>query len=144
MTLATRITTITARITAVTVSVIALLMPAFAFADNHPASGEVPNLVGKWSGKNNTVSGKKGYLTRDKTIEITEQKGRRFKGIYSYSEGTVNFFGVIYPDNKSFTWVSHGSRGYNHGRILTDDKISACYVEAGLQATAGCAELSRQ
>lgn len=115
-----------------------------ASADQHMKDGAIPNLIGTWSGKNNTISDKKGYLTRDKTIEITEQKDRRFKGIFKYAEGTVKFFGVIYPDNLSFTWVSEGSRGYNQGRLLGKSKISACYVESGIDATAGCAELTRQ
>ena len=103
----------------------------------------IPNLLGTWSGKNNTVSEKKGYKTRDKTIQITEQKDRRFKGYFTYSGGRVDFFGVIYPDNKSFTWVSPGSRGYNHGRILSKEKIAACFVESGIDATAGCTTLTK-
>ena len=103
----------------------------------------IPSLLGTWSGKNNTVSEKKGYKTRDKTIQITEQKDRRFKGHFTYSGGRVDFFGVIYPDNKSITWVSPGSRGYNHGRILSKEKIAACFVESGIDATAGCATLKK-
>ena len=111
----------------------------------HQAKAEevIPSLLGTWSGKNNTVSEKKGYKTRDKTIQITEQKDRRFKGYFTYSGGRVDFFGVIYPDNKSITWVSPGSRGYNHGRILSNNKISACFVESGIDATAGCATLKK-
>ena len=52
--------------------------------------------------------------------------------------------GIIYPGNRSFNWVSSDSKGYNHGRILGPDTITACYVEAGEQSTAGCAELTRQ
>ncbi|MBO6551081.1 MAG: hypothetical protein JJ964_15885 [Rhizobiales bacterium] len=111
----------------------------------HQAKAEevIPSLLGTWSGKNNTVSEKKGYKTRDKTIQITEQKDRRFKGYFTYSGGRVDFFGVIYPDNKSITWVSPGSRGYNHGRILSKVKIAACFVESGIDATAGCATLKK-
>lgn len=111
----------------------------------HQAKAEevIPSLLGTWSGKNNTVSEKKGYKTRDKTIQITEQIDRRFKGYFTYSGGRVDFFGVIYPDNKSITWVSPGSRGYNHGRILSKEKISACFVESGIDATAGCATLTK-
>lgn len=105
---------------------------------------DIPNLLGTWSGENNTISDKKGYKTWNKTIEITEQKDRRFKGHFTYSAGRKDFFGVIYPDNISFTWVVPNSRGYNHGRILTTTTISACYVESGIDATAGCAELTRQ
>ncbi|MGH1406654.1 MAG: hypothetical protein ACRBBJ_08875 [Rhodomicrobiaceae bacterium] len=107
------------------------------------AEENIPNLIGTWEGVNKTISEKKGYKTREKTIHITEQKDRRFKGHVTYSGRKFNFFGVIYPDNLSFTWVSKGSRGFNHGRILTKDKIAACYVEAGIEATAGCATLKK-
>jgi hypothetical protein len=111
---------------------------------NQAQAGEnIPNLIGTWEGVNKTISEKKGYKTREKTIHITEQKDRRFKGHVTYSGRKFNFFGVIYPDNLSFTWVSKGSRGFNHGRILTKDNIAACYVEAGIEATAGCATLKK-
>ncbi len=104
----------------------------------------IPNLVGTWTGSNQTVSDLKGYkYWGEKTVYITEQEDRRFRGHFTYPDGTKNFFGVIYPDNRSFTWVASNSRGYNHGRILDGDKIGACYVEAWEQATAGCAELQR-
>ena len=109
------------------------------------AEETIPDLIGTWIGENRTVSDKKGYrVWGQKKIEITEQRDRRFRGHFNYPDGTVNFFGVIYPDNTSFTWVSSDSKGYNQGRILGADRISACYVEAGEDATAGCAELVRQ
>lgn len=109
-----------------------------------PNEGQIPNLVGTWTGENNTYSEKKGYSAWTKTVEISEQKGRIFKGKFTYSDGTKHFFGVIYPDNSSFTWVSPDSQGYNQGRILSKDNISACYVESGPEATVGCAELTRK
>jgi len=108
------------------------------------AQEPIPNLIGIWSGPNNTISETKGYKTRKKTIEITEQKGRRFRGQFNYAGDIKNFFGVIYPDNISFTWVSTNSNGYNFGRIHDKDHISACFIEAGKKASAGCAELKRQ
>jgi len=105
----------------------------------------IPDLVGTWVGENRTVSDKKGYkVWGRKTVEITEQQDRRFRGHFTYPEGTKNFFGVVYPDNISFTWVASDSKGYNHGRILGPDRIAACYVESGPDATAGCAELERK
>ena len=105
----------------------------------------IPNLIGIWRGQNVTVSDEKGYTTWDnKVITITEQKDRRFRGTFTYADGTKNFFGVIYPDNISFTWVSTPARGFNHGRILDENTIGACYVEAYEQATAGCATLERK
>lgn len=122
-----------------------LAFAAVTFDGARAEKDEIPNIVGTWIGENQTISDKKGY--RDwgtKIIEITEQTDRRFRGQFSYEGGTVKFFGVIYPDNVSFTWVSPGSKGYNHGRILAADRMSACYVESGEEATAGCADLSRR
>ena len=41
-------------------------------------------------------------------------------------------------------WVASNSRGYNLGKLLTKDRLSACYVESGIDATAGCADLIRK
>ena len=105
---------------------------------------QIPDLVGTWSGENRTISDKKGHKSWPKTVHITEQTDRRFRGYFDYSAGRKTFFGVIYPDNIAFTWVASDSKGYNHGRILSRDLIAACYVEPGAEATAGCAELVRQ
>lgn len=118
---------------------VTMAMPAMAQAEE-----AVPNLVGQWIGDNNTISDQKGLKTWKKTIQITEQTDRRFRGHFVYSDGRKDFFGVIYPDNVTFTWVSTDSRGYNHGRILGPDRIAACYVEPGENATAGCADLARE
>lgn len=107
-------------------------------------TSEIPNMVGTWSGENVTVSDLKGYkVWGEKVIYITEQTDRRFRGTFTYPDGTKNFFGVIYPDNKTFTWVASNSKGFNHGMILDDQTIGACYVESWEQATAGCATLTR-
>jgi hypothetical protein len=66
-----------------------------------------------------------------------------FAGTSSTTRGKITFFGIIYPDNQTFTWVNPKSKGYNHGRIMGPDRIAACYVEAGEQATAGCSDLKR-
>lgn len=104
---------------------------------------QIPNIVGTWSGENRTISSKKGLITWKKTIQITEQTDRRFRGYFDYSAGRKEFFGVIYPDNKTLTWVAADSKGYNHAIIHDADHLSACYVESWEEATAGCAELER-
>ena len=115
------------------------------YLNQKPIDKDIPKLIGTWSGKNVTVSDSKGYKEWDnKTIKITEQKDRRFRGTFTYADGTKNFFGVIYPDNISFTWVSTPSKGFVQGRILDGNTIGACYVEAYEQATAGCATLKRE
>ncbi len=122
-----------------------LIVILFLFLSDRSTSSEViPNLKGTWVGKNNTVSNQRGFRTWEKKVEILEQKDRRFKGTFSYTDGTKNFFGVIHPDNATFTWVAPDSRGYNIGKILDNNRISACYVESGIDATAGCADLTRK
>jgi hypothetical protein len=103
----------------------------------------IPSLIGTWDGNADTIGDIYGLRSRRRTIHITEQTDRRFRGHFVYDEGKISFFGVIYPDNKTFTWVNPKSKGYNHGSILGPDHIGACYVEAGEQATAGCSDLKR-
>lgn len=121
-----------------------LALAAYIYVDNQSnTSNNIPNMVGTWKGENVTVSDIKGYkVWGEKVIHITEQKDRRFRGTFTYPDGTKNFFGVIYPDNISFTWVASNSKGFNHGRVLSKNKIGACYVESWEQATAGCATLT--
>ena len=108
------------------------------------SSEKIPNIVGTWIGENKTISEQRGFRTWEKKVEIKEQKGRRFKGTFSYTDGTKNFFGIIHPDNTTITWVASNSRGYNLGKLLTKNRLSACYVESGIDATAGCADLIRK
>ena len=119
---------------------------AFIFMNTNYAysTEDIPNIVGTWIGENKTVSELRGFRTWEKKVEIIEQKGRRFKGTFSYTDGTKNFFGIIHPDNLTITWVASNSRGYNIGKLLTKNRLSACYVESGIDATAGCADLTRK
>ncbi len=127
----------------VLINLILLVTLYCTYTKHHPK--EIPNLVGTWKGENRTVSDLKGYkVWGEKVVKITEQTDRRFRGTFTYPDGTKNFFGVIYPDNQTFTWVASNSKGFNHGKILGKNKIGACYVEPWEQASAGCATLSRQ
>ncbi len=118
----------------------------FSFAELNLAhsSDNIPNIIGTWTGENKTISEQRGLRTWEKKVEIIEQDGRRFKGTFSYTDGTKNFFGVIHPDNQTITWVASNSRGYNLGKLLSKNRLSACYVESGIDATAGCADLVRK
>ena len=52
----------------------------------------IPNLVGTWVGENRTISDKKGYrVWGEKTVVISEQQDRRFRGHFTYPDGTKNF-----------------------------------------------------
>ena len=119
---------------------------AFIFinTNNAHSTEDIPNIIGTWIGENKTISEQRGFRTWEKKVEIIEQKGRRFKGTFSYTDGTKNLFGVIHPDNLTITWVASNSRGYNLGKLLTKNRLSACYVESGIDATAGCADLIKK
>ena len=114
------------------------------FISENVFADTIPNLIGEWNGKNNTYSELKGLKTWEKKINITQQNDRRFKGNFTYSDGTKYFYGIIHPDNITLTWVASNSRGYNLGKILEKNRISACYVESGIDATVGCSELTRK
>jgi hypothetical protein len=54
---------------------------------------EIPNLIGTWQGENVTVSDLKGYKKwGEKKVTITEQKDRRFRGTFTYPDGTKKLF----------------------------------------------------
>lgn len=117
---------------------------AYAHETAAPAPAPVGlSMVGTWSGRNDTIGDLFGLRTRPRTVQITEQTDRRFRGYFIYDAGRVDFFGIVYPDDVSFTWVSPQSKGYVHGRVIAPDRIAACYAESGAEATAGCSDLTR-
>lgn len=118
-----------------------LMITLFFVTYNHSEASDIPNLVGTWEGDNNTISDLKGLKTWNKKIKIIDQTDRRFRGNFTYTGGTKEFFGMIHPDNKTVTWVASNSRGYNVGKLLENDKLSSCYIESGIDATVGCATL---
>ena len=105
---------------------------------------EIPSLKGVWKGMNYTLSDLKGFKEWEKTIHITEQKDRRFRGHFDYSEGRKNFFGIVFNDNRTMLWVSSTSKGLSPGRLLDEDTMDVCYVESGKEATVGCTLFKRQ
>jgi hypothetical protein len=120
------------------------LAGAFCLAASTAApAADAPSLVGTWTGKTDSIGDVYGLRTRERTVHITEQTDRRFRGYFIYEAGRRDFFGIVFPDNVSFAWVSPASKGEVQGRILAPNHIAACYIEAGAEATAGCSDLTR-
>ena len=120
------------------------LAAAFLLAASLAATAaDAPNLVGTWTGKTDSIGDEHGLRTRERTVHITEQTDRRFRGYFDYEAGHKDIFGIVFPDNVSFAWVSKASKGQVQGRILGPDHIAACYIESGPGATAGCSDLKR-
>jgi hypothetical protein len=107
------------------------------------SAADIPNLVGTWTGKTDSIGDEFGLRTRERTVHITEQTDRRFRGYFDYEAGHKDIFGIVFPDDVSFAWVSKASKGTVQGRILGPDHIAACYIESGEAATAGCSDLKR-
>lgn len=112
------------------------------------AQDAIPNIVGTWVGKNLRISPKKGYLESEKVIIISEQRDRRFRGHFEFTyDGGLkrrDFVGIIFPDNKTLSWVGEKNKGYVFGEVIAPNRISSCYIEPGANATAGCAEMQRK
>ena len=94
---------------------------------------DIPNLVGTWVGVNNTLSEQRGYRSWEKKVEIINRKIEDSREL-SHTPMAQKLFGVIHPDTQTITWVASNSRGYNIGKLLDKNNISACYVEAGIDA----------
>ena len=78
-------------------TLIVACLPFVGFADQN-----IPNLKGEWLGINKTISESKGLKTWEKKVIITEQTDRRFKGSFTYTDGSKTFYGIIHPDNETF------------------------------------------
>lgn len=124
-------------------STLSVFVAAAAVSTPSFADDNGPSLVGTWSGHTNSIGDIYGLRTRDRTVHITEQTDRRFRGYFVYEGGRRDFFGIVFPDNTSFAWTSTAAKGVTEGRILSGDRIAACYIEPGAEATAGCSDLTR-
>ena len=101
-------------------------------------TAEVPNLVGNWTGSQNTYVAENGsyklFENQSTSLVITEQKDRLFTGYVSYpSDGKeiVEYLaGAIGLDNKTF-YVSEMNEGYDIGTIISDDEIELIYLADG-------------
>ncbi len=122
---------------------LSVFVAAVALSQPSLAADSGPNLVGTWSGHTDSIGDIYGLRTRERTVHITEQTDRRFRGYFVYEGGRRDFFGIVFPDNTSFAWTSTAAKSVTEGRILGDDHMAACYIEAGTEATAGCSDLTR-
>ena len=101
-------------------------------------TAQVPDLVGNWTGSQNTYIAENGSYTlfenQSTSLVITEQKDRLFTGYVTYpSDGKViveNLAGAISLDNKTF-YVGESNEGYDIGTIISDDEIELIYLADG-------------
>jgi hypothetical protein len=137
---------------------LAALVAYPAFAADPP-----PNIKGKWVGKTHTIVAgvaphwpsnrgtfeKPGLFEKDLVIEVTGQEGRRFWGNQIFSGGGEKteepMIGELTgEDNKTVVIVD--TDGYLNGRLIGDNVLSFCYMQAGgktQSSIVSCTEVRR-
>jgi hypothetical protein len=133
----------------------AFIVAALMLAIIGLAMGDVPNVIGNWTGPGEGYQNGMGYLNRDEagvlTMMISEQKGRLFTGdfiINASSEHKVispmiePFSGIIGLDNKSI-YIAEYDKGYDIGTLISYDKAELCYLEDGKSGGAFIISLTR-
>jgi hypothetical protein len=108
--------------------------------------GNVPNIVGNWTGLGEGYQNGTGYLNKNEagalTMMISEQKGRLFTGKFIINDSsehkvlspmTEGFSGVIAHDNKTL-YIAEYDKGYDIGTIISNDMVELAYLEDGKNA----------
>jgi hypothetical protein len=117
--------------------------------------GDVPNLVGNWTGFGEGYQNGIGYLNKNEagalTMMISEQKGRFFTGSFIINDSsghkvispmTEGFSGIIALDNKTL-YIAEYDKGYDIGTIISNDTAELCYLEDGKNGGAFILSLTR-
>jgi hypothetical protein len=127
------------------------------------AADQIPNIKGKWVGKTHSIVAgvaphwpsnrgtfeKPGLFEKDLVIEVTNQEGRRFWGIQTFTGGKEKtqerMIGELTGrDNKTVILVDRD--GYLDGQLIDDNTLSFCYKQAGGRAggsVVSCTEIKR-
>lgn len=113
-------------------------------------TAQVPNLVGNWTGFQNTYAAIDGSykLSENQSVSyaISEQHGRLFKGNVTYlvngTEVTEAFAGAIGPDNKTL-YKAEIFKGYGIGTVISDNEFEMIPLEDGNTGHAILAKVHR-
>ncbi|MBN1322966.1 MAG: hypothetical protein JW986_03070 [Methanotrichaceae archaeon] len=102
-------------------------------------SCQLPNLVGNWTSAPHVYFSAEGLVepTGDYGINMTivDQSDRHFMGYISYwlpngTEVTEGLAGAIGFDNTTI-YIAEFDRGYDLGRMLSNDEMELVYIEDG-------------
>ena len=119
------------------------------------AQNAVPDLKGKWTGTVETVrlgevfehhgkpSPEVSFGSREFTITLERQEGRRFSGTRASARATDPLIGMIHSDGKRFHMVDND--GTFMGELLRSDEMEVCRTEVTPQSmTISCGTFTRQ
>jgi hypothetical protein len=109
--------------------------------------GQIPNLVGNWTGSYDGYTNSGSYIATNESVAInlviSEQTGRLLTGNLSeLGQGTAAISGVIALDNKTF-YMTEYDGGYDMGTVLSNDTIELLYLEDGEKGGAFIDEFHR-
>ncbi len=133
---------------------------AYSPAPAEESKQSIPNLLGTWVGTGQAQTPKSMHPA-SKEIRITEQKGRLFRGIMSWSvsakpetghyvggketaRASEKFLGVIAHDNKTIYLAEQGDTGVEYCRLIGPDTLETVYVESGAHPALGHYVFTRQ
>ena len=135
------------------ISLIVYCLLAYSPAPAEESKQSIPNLVGTWvaTGKAQTP---KSMHSATKEIRITEQNGRLFRGIMSWTvsaqpktghyvggketaRAAEKFIGVIAHDNKTIYLAEQGDTGVDYCRLIGPETLEDVYVESGAHPAVG-------
>jgi hypothetical protein len=101
-----------------------------------PSEQKTPDITGNWTGTMTGYAGGKGftdYAGYIMNMQVTEQEGRIFNGIFTFSNGTgfmktVEFSGAIGRDGRTMTIAESGG-GYSFGTLVATDEIELIHAD---------------
>ena len=151
------------RTTRAAVAIPGALMLLSCIAGTAWAADQVPNIKGKWVGKTHSIVAgsaphwpsnrgtfeKPGMFEKDLVIEVTNQEGRRFWGMQTFSGNNESTHEAMIgeltgKDNKTVVLVDRD--GYLDGQLVDDNTMTFCYRQAGGSSggsVVSCSELKR-
>jgi hypothetical protein len=151
------------RATSTAAAILAALAVVACLAGTASAADQIPNIKGKWIGKTHSIVAgvaphwpsnrgtfeKPGMFEKDLLIEVTNQEGRRFWGMQTFTgngESTNEpMIGELTgKDNKTMVLVDRD--GYLDGQFVDDNTLTFCYRQVGGSAggsVVSCSELKR-
>jgi hypothetical protein len=119
-----------------------------------------PSLIGTWTGESHSISvdgsttnptsswEKPALGARKITLEVTQQKDRRFWGkVYANGQLQGPFIGVLGVDTKTVSLIGPNAKAI--GTLLGNNEIEYCYLDANIASgnslyAASCSELFRK
>lgn len=126
--------------------VLAATAAMFALGPITTASADDPALIGTWTGHRERIASDEGYRNGDATLLISEQTGRTFRGVMTWTTpaGTQadGLAGAFTPDGNLI--AGSDAEGVYSFSLVDPVTLDYCYSEHGDGYRTTCARLIKQ